>query len=345
MKLLYALAISLLSFGLWANDGAFYASGGNVFPIKETTVALSKEFLKLSIDKEYVNVTVHFHFYNPDDDKTLTVGFVTPPRFGDTDPNTQDKSGVEQFTVNVDGEDLEYRVDQLKEANEELGYHGGEFLYLFDAKFKKGITIVKHSYRIKQATLLGVIFYFEYILQTGKTWANDQIDDFNLEISFDQSTHFSLPADLVEAMDDRSYDSNNRLTSESCTVNNTSVIRGYAQGKSFKFRKRNFKPKTDIRLVLWQDFMSYYTYSSGERSCDLDKKVVNLLDKKVDRKDVRILRNLLFAIHGYEFKSKDLFDYFSQFYWYYPDPEVKNDPSILNQQERRLLDYLLSFAK
>ena len=34
--------------------------------------------------------------------------------------------------------------------------------------------------------------------------------------------------------------------------------------------------------------------------------------------DLRILRNAIFARHGYRFKSQDLMTYFSQFSWYQP---------------------------
>jgi len=38
----------------------------------------------------------------------------------------------------------------------------------------------------------------------------------------------------------------------------------------------------------------------------------------LDKNDLRILRNMIFAQHGYIFKSKDLLDWFSQFDWYEP---------------------------
>ena len=36
------------------------------------------------------------------------------------------------------------------------------------------------------------------------------------------------------------------------------------------------------------------------------------------KKELEIIRNSIFAHHGYRFKRKDLFDYFSQFAWYNP---------------------------
>jgi len=35
--------------------------------------------------------------------------------------------------------------------------------------------------------------------------------------------------------------------------------------------------------------------------------------------DLRLLRNAIFAVHGYRFKDKDLLDYFSRFEWYSPE--------------------------
>lgn len=48
--------------------------------------------------------------------------------------------------------------------------------------------------------------------------------------------------------------------------------------------------------------------------------------------DLRILRNAIYAMHGYKFNSADLRSYFSQFGWY--SPRYANVESRLNSIER-----------
>ena len=321
-----------------ANDGAFYAKGGNIFPMKETSIELRKEVLTLELKDGFVYVHVLFNFYNPAVPKELKVGFVTPPPNGDV-PDTS-TPGIEDFTVKVSGNDLDFQLQQLTEPNEELGYLGNEFLYLFDVNFEQGLTKVEHTYRIRLSTLLGVVDDFDYILQTGLTWANDQIDDFTLHIKFDEETHFSLPSQLVENPSQWQFNGTGKLAEQSCEINRNYVIRGFTKGGTLTFQETDFKPKSDIKLVTWKNWMFYYMYSRGNKSCELDKKLTSLVNRQVVKEDTRLLRNFLFAIHGYQFTSAELRAYFEQQYWYFPDPAVKNDLSILTKYERELFDYI-----
>jgi len=56
----------------------------------------------------------------------------------------------------------------------------------------------------------------------------------------------------------------------------------------------------------------------------------------------RIVRNALFALYGYSFKSKELDDYFRKFFWYKPNPDITNDINILDENQKRLLEFLQS---
>lgn len=44
--------------------------------------------------------------------------------------------------------------------------------------------------------------------------------------------------------------------------------------------------------------------------------------------ELRLLRNSLYAYHGYRFKSSDLYYYFSQYYWY--NPRYTSESKVLS---------------
>ena len=61
--------------------------------------------------------------------------------------------------------------------------------------------------------------------------------------------------------------------------------------------------------------------------------------------ELRLLRNALFALHGYAFQSWDLTTYFGGYDWYTPDPKVKDDSSILSPEQKRLFDIVVGIEK
>lgn len=58
----------------------------------------------------------------------------------------------------------------------------------------------------------------------------------------------------------------------------------------------------------------------------------------LNKDELRIMRNYIFARHGYIFKSQDLKDYFSNYYWY--EPLYNNVTPMLNDTELRNIDFI-----
>src|SRR5688500_15995888 len=92
-----------------ANDGAFYASGGTLIPLKETSIQLKKEILTLTRSGQYMQVDIYFEFYNPSGPKELTVGFVTPPATGDVNDVEESHPHVFNFKVMLDNALLPFK--------------------------------------------------------------------------------------------------------------------------------------------------------------------------------------------------------------------------------------------
>ncbi len=60
------------------------------------------------------------------------------------------------------------------------------------------------------------------------------------------------------------------------------------------------------------------------------------------RSELRIMRNAIYAHHGYKFKSADLRKYFSQFSWYVPSRSVVS-PSEMSRVEQSNLSLIQSW--
>lgn len=61
----------------------------------------------------------------------------------------------------------------------------------------------------------------------------------------------------------------------------------------------------------------------------------------MDGSDLRILRNSIFAMHGYIFKSADLRNYFKQFSWYVP--RYKDVTRFLNKTEQYNVNFIRQY--
>ena len=78
------------------------------------------------------------------------------------------------------------------------------------------------------------------------------------------------------------------------------------------------------------DWMSY-EYVSGE-------DIYMLTNEQID-----LLRNYIYAKHGYIFKTDYYYRYFSQFRWY--RPRYKNVDNMLNKYERKNVLFLRQYTK
>jgi hypothetical protein len=364
-KIVLVLMITLLVLAntIFANDGVFYVRGNNLIPLQETQVELRKEILKFYIrDFKWMDVDVDFTFYNPGGEKTVTVGFVTPPAFGDISAEDERHPRIKNFTVKVNGENLQYEMKRMKDtsfqsANSEI--NGYDFVYFFPVTFKKGLNKIRHTYRFQGGGSVETQRDFSYQITTGKRWANKQIDDFELQIHPDLGI-FYIPLSFTK---DKSP-ANWKIVGKGTLSKPQRLFDPDAKPEArlvqlqsgyISLREKNFKPDQDITLgefnwVLgWSDRMcrdrkkcfvpeeiesnplAYFTVNpvrtfSGEHLNGLSKK------------NLRIARNFPYAIRGYDFKTKMLQRFYSQFFWYQPDKSLKMEDINLSEAERVFIE-------
>ncbi len=74
-----------------------------------------------------------------------------------------------------------------------------------------------------------------------------------------------------------------------------------------------------------------------------DKDYPDIEYQHLSKTDLRYLRNLIYAKHGYRFKSKDLQNIYENFSWYKPNESFSEDD--FSRQEKSLLRSILYYEK
>ena len=91
---------------------------------------------------------------------------------------------------------------------------------------------------------------------------------------------------------------------------------------------------TNIRITSYNNMENIY-FNEKELSEELIKQQ-DLFFLSNDQ--LRLLRNAFYAIHGYDFKSQDLKEYFSWFSWYKPNPNFSE--SDFTEIERKNIELI-----
>ncbi len=368
--LIAAISISILANFAFANDGVFYAQGGTLVPMQETQVSLKKEILKFYIvDFEFVDVDIDFEFYNPDEEKTVIVGFVTPPAMGDVDEKGEHPR-ISKFTVNVNGKTIPFKIEKMSESSfksadddEVAGY---DYVYYFPVTFKKGLNKVLHTYRFQGGGSVETQRDFDYQITTGKRWANKQIDDFELQIHPDRGVFF-IPLSFREDGTEANWEIVGKGTFSkpiASLIEDDKPVHKLVQLQNgyLSLKEKNFQPFNDISMgefnwsVGWSskmcldpdrctdggelgdNFYQYFRVEPGEYTTDEDLK-------RLTDDELKIVRNFAYAIRGYAFKSPLLNAFYSQFFWYKPDPELKIEDIKLTPKEEAFLKMVAAAEK
>lgn len=358
-------------FAMWiyANDATFHMSGNHLIPVMESDISVKKEVLSIKrISEDELKVDVYYEFYNPKQAKKIIVGFeAASPERGKkgVDPKYDWHPYMSNFTVSMNGNKLPYKVtlvaDSLYTRNNEivsLTKHEAvevenqevmsdadtrfNYVYYFDANFKAGLNVVKHSYNIK---LTGGIIYnyaFYYILTAAMRWGNEQIDDFTLIIDMGNFKDFYI--------DDASFgDKKWSLKGTGKIMKNSSNPWGFDSDDDvsrtrfsvkdgyIEYKAMNYKPRAELFLfspTLGLNYSGVFNYKETKQLPFEDQRYGMEFDNALDSMSQRILRNLPFARRGYIFSTPEIQKYYSAQEWYLPDANYKATLESLTDKER-----------
>jgi hypothetical protein len=330
-----------------ANDGVFYAQGGQIIPISESEISVKKEVLSLKKEGDYLKVLVHYEFFNPGNQKTLLVGFeapspyvpessyyIVPEQYYEGNPYISD------FSVEVNGDYTSYDIahvsddlfrqrDYYKNGNiadlsyqqvknmleDDVYFMPYSYVYYFNATFKPGINVVFHTYKFKLSTSVDSYFNFSYILTAANRWANNGIDDFTLIVDMGNEMNYS--------MNENCFGSASEWQMKG-SVSRCEYISSYIDIKldepQMILRKKNYHPTDELHISKFRVMGDYYGDIPGEYAwasmtiCD-DSQFWTY-----SKEELRLIRNEIYARHGYIFKAADLKKHFESQPWYIADP-------------------------
>ena len=308
-KTFFLLVTLLLAGTVFANDTYFFTSGGNLIPAEEKNISIQmkSEVITIVLQPDYYEITVDLNFYNTGKTTELLVGF---PFF---EAGIGGHGKIYDFKCWTNGELKDYSdMPLIREfSNHNYNAENLENAYTRTITFPaKKSTSTKVNYKSEYGfDTDGQII--KYLYGTGSSWKGSigeitVILENNLpyarpnefELPKGKSTPFTRIAD--NKWEAHFYKIEPKYTD--CITIHTGNILDDTGPKCFpSYFKFN-------RVKAEKDWLFWYT-----------------------RPQLRIVRNALYALHGYNFKSADLKELFTEWgkYWY---PEYTVNPAFTENE-------------
>ncbi len=298
IKKAFITIVSFLIFQFaFANDTYFALVGGTLIPQseKDISVEMKEEVITINCQNSFYEVTVDFTFYNHGDTVNLVVGF---PFF--VPGITNQPAKIFGFKCWTDGIETSFEDLPIIRSFDLDKKYELENAYARTVSFEKGkFTTTKISYKATYPGGMGGYETASYLYGTGSSWKNS-IGKITLRI----------------------INNLNNLFLSSITMGSVQGKGEYSEVKN-KFIKKNDNTFEAVFYDIEPDYKNVFTIWFEDILNDVGPKRFPahfLYNKKIAapddllwyRKDqLRIVRNAIYAIHGYSFKSKDLQDFFN----------------------------------
>ena len=303
-----------------ANDAFLGSRGGNVFPIiRNESIRMVKEEIKVVMEKDSCRVYCRFWFKNLGTKvENVFMGF--PDYFEDIG---QVSNPLRGFTCAVNGQmkEVEKRTQTI-EIDKIPDLKSYEKWFCWNVKFKPGETIlVENNYNGDLGGSAEGTCSFSYLIGTAQTWSSTIA---NGKVIFDYSKIAS------KAFMDTTFYSDRTLPKG---------LERYIYNDSTVFSYNNYLPKWNETLVV--TLLCFWKCPYGELQKGLTEypfRNNRFKYQNISKQTLRLMRNEVFARHGYVFKDIELQSYFSTQNWYKPDSNF--NPNQLNEFELLFLKYL-----
>ena len=356
-KILSTILTLILTFSAFGNDGVYLTKGSVIYPTQETKITLDKEILSFTVRDRVAYVNIQFQFNNPENiDRKLLIGFQAPTALGDVSDSLSNLNQINDFMIIQNGQILPYKLKAAECEDCELKnpkdlhfsqMEPGIFVFLFEITFKPGLNQINHSYNFPASNNVVMDEFYNYILTTGSKWAGGKIKDLTINIDIGQNKYFYVN-DIFGQTANWSIIGTGKVTNDKFDYidNDTCRMVRTLDGK-LQIKVADYEPIKNIEfgIVSKYTFSVYPVYHKKYKEGNIVG--IGRLDLEGDytKKELRLMRNTIYAQYGYEFSSPDLKEYFNQFAWYIPDPNLKMEDIILTEKEKEFIEKILTKEK
>ncbi len=294
-KSIIIVIVFLLPYFVFSNDTFFSLSGGNLIPVNEESVSIEmkEEVITLNFNEDFYEVTVDFTFYNEENQKELLVGF---PFF--CPGNYCVNSEIFDFKCWTNGVETSFEDFPIKRTIKSSDSNKLENAYVRSILFpKETVTKTKITYKATYPvynngiTMSHAHWDGYYLFGTGSSWKNE-IGKITLIIV--NNLQYGYLSQLKMGKNIWGKSIKEKLIQK--------------DEKTYELVMENIEPDyTDIFYIYFENilndtgpkcFPAYFTF---------DKTITNTHELSWYKKNqLRIIRNAIYALHGYSFKSEDL---------------------------------------
>jgi hypothetical protein len=307
MKML-ALTILLMATFSKSDDCSLGTDGGNAFVEYDKDIEMSKEDIVLNMSQDSAIVKCKFWFYNGSEEKVRTVGF---PNWWSSPPSASEE--IHNFKTWISGKEVKvhskFQSIVEVEGKDTLPDEDKEW-FVWETKFvKKDTTIIENQYTAKyRGCNCTREKSLTYVLGTGRSWKNS-IGNGKIVFNFENSLSelwFKEP------------------------ILPSPRLKGINSKDHLEVEFEGYEPQQD-------DYIRLDFFSPWETMCALqnDSAFTNFLLGK-SRKQLKEMRNEIFARHGYIFMDAELSKLFSGKSWYKPKKEFA--VSMISKVEKETID-------
>jgi hypothetical protein len=357
----------IFAFNVFSDDSVIEDEGCTIFPIEETRIQLIKQELNIKYRDQWI-VTTIFTFANNTNEKiNAKVGFVTP---GYSSPDEKEgRPGITNFIVKIDGTKVSHSMRKLSDTDSSSGILSnfvGDYAYVFNVQFKKGKTLIYHSYNCKGGSSSNFQDFFHYKLKTGSFW-KDSISDFTLSLDLRENSLVNIHADSI-------IKNSLRIDGQANALNKFEHFKedgGFFIKKAKLISKlTNYEPQSDIIITSFRSPLSFIRTSEIEIQDSIDNTNIHLckhslndtlrgivfgespfsyftdsLLLKLDHTLIPFIENYIYATHSYYFDDPYYQNYFMQFPWYFPVKGLQKKQIIFTKHQKHVLMTLKSIKK
>ena len=316
----FIIIILLLAFifcpiSVFANDSSFGGIGADLSPQKRSDVLMLSEDIKAVETGQGVwAIEAKYVFKNPTDKQVkFTMGFPERLCYPESDcaSPSGDNTTFRDIVTVVDGTKVKTQVKSVGGKDKKWSELGR--VHLFEIQFEpKQTRIIKHKYFMGISTSIEGERSFQYITKTGAMWgapigkAKFSISVRRRPIGFHFLNEYILKDYETQAGNDGLstvvFEQENWIPSRDLELTFT-----YGMTQTFGCPQINsYYMETDKLLKRVKQILA--SPIAKVKPKPEDEFATTLVNEslKLSKRDLRLCRNLPFARHGYQFKSRDL---------------------------------------